>query len=120
MSDSNSIITAAKLSSAVYDVSGSPNDWDIINDARSESEGSGFDAVTYYNKKTNEVYIVYRGSEDAGDFSTDYDLGVGTLSSQFGEATDFYDSSMEVLSDRGITPSAPIITGAAAKTECNT
>lgn len=56
--------------------------WEVLEDYKSNSV-SGFDAVTFYNKETNQAVIAYRGTEAGKDLShalpdylADADIGI--------------------------------------------
>ncbi|MGG3310174.1 hypothetical protein ABER23_22430 [Paenibacillus lautus] len=56
--------------------------WEVLEDYKSNSI-SGFDAVTFYNKETNQAVIAYRGTEAGKDLShalpdylADADIGI--------------------------------------------
>ncbi|WP_433938416.1 lipase family protein [Paenibacillus lautus] len=56
--------------------------WEVLEDYKSNSI-SGFDAVTFYNKETNQAVIAYRGTEAGRDLShalpdylADADIGI--------------------------------------------
>ncbi|MGG4346130.1 lipase family protein [Paenibacillus lautus] len=65
--------------------------WEVLEDYKSNSV-SGFDAVTFYNKETNQAVIAYRGTEAGKDLShalpdylADADIGIEEINRKIPE-----------------------------------
>lgn len=93
-------VSYAQLADAVYDFDNvTVGSWDLIE---SSGKSSGMDAGVFRNRDTNELALVYRGTETcdfpcsfkeledtARDVIADAAIGIGTVSDQFKDAFRF-------------------------------
>ena len=93
-------IPYAQLADAIYDFDNvTVGSWDLIE---SNGKSSGMDAGVFRNRETNELALVYRGTETcdfpcsfkeledtARDALADAAIGIGTVSDQFKDAFQF-------------------------------
>lgn len=95
------------ISNNIYNSSlteGLSSDWQVINISSMgyipngnnyvvHDPSNGFNAAAYYNSSTHELVIVYRGSENYGDFISDAWIIAGQIPPQASDAYQFYNAA---------------------------
>ena len=105
----------AQLSASVYDAGGAGNtsaNWIRLENAPPGT--GGFFAATFQNTATGEIVIAYRGTDGPFDAVTDAQLAVGTPSSQFGQAAQYYNDVSALYSGSAISVTGHSLGGALA------
>lgn len=119
-------IPFAQLADAIYDFDNvKVGSWDLIE---SNGKSSGMDAGVYRNRETNELALVFRGTETCDfpcsfkeiedttrDALADAAIGIGRVSDQFKDAFNFAQSMIRKYPDAKITVAGHSLGGGLAQ-----
>lgn len=95
LEETKRVIQYAELADAVY-AQGAPPPWHRLDDAELQAAGlssstfedpnSGFKAALFRNQSTGEFVLAFAGTEDAKDWRTNCNQGMGNLDAQYQQA----------------------------------